>query len=118
RCLGKAHPGRRECMLSRFFQESDHLLASCARESLMELLDRITRLQMIEQTLDRTRVPVKTGSPPRISGSCDTTLLTTKRIWQGTDRREMDLIPRSLLPSSLYLLSRQSLSSIPGFLGS
>jgi len=40
-------------MLSRFFQESDHLLASYARESLKELLDRITRLQMIEQTLDR-----------------------------------------------------------------
>src|SRR5437773_10780493 len=49
----KAHLGRRECMLSRFFQESDHLLARYAGESLEELLDRITRLQMIEQTLHR-----------------------------------------------------------------
>ena len=40
-------------MLSRFFQESDHLLARYAGESLEELLDRITRLQMIEQTLHR-----------------------------------------------------------------
>jgi hypothetical protein len=40
-------------MLSRFFQESDHLLALYAGESLEELLDRITRLQMIEQTLHR-----------------------------------------------------------------
>ena len=36
---------------SRFFQESDHLLALDARESLEELLNRITSLQMIEQTL-------------------------------------------------------------------
>ena len=34
-------------MLSRFFQESDHLLALYAGE----LLDRIASLQMIEQTL-------------------------------------------------------------------
>ena len=40
-------------MLSRFFQKSDHLLALYARESLQELLDRITSLQMIEQTLHR-----------------------------------------------------------------
>jgi two-component sensor histidine kinase len=40
-------------MLSRFFQESDHLLALYARESLEELLNRITSLQMIEQTLHR-----------------------------------------------------------------
>ena len=38
-------------MLSRFFQESDHLLALYAGESLEELLDRIASLQMIEQTL-------------------------------------------------------------------
>ena len=38
-------------MLSRFFQESDHLLARYAGESLEELLDRIASLQMIEQTL-------------------------------------------------------------------
>src|SRR5213592_3405183 len=49
----KAHLGCRECMFSRFFQESDHLLALYAGESLEELLDRITRLQMIEQTLHR-----------------------------------------------------------------
>ncbi len=46
-------------MLSRFFQESDHLLALYAGESLEELLDRITRLQMIEQLFTGTRVPVK-----------------------------------------------------------
>jgi hypothetical protein len=49
----KAHLGCRECMLSRFFQESDHLLALYGGESLEELLDRITRLQVIEQTLHR-----------------------------------------------------------------
>src|SRR5207249_7619070 len=107
----------RERMFSRFFQESDHLLASYARESLKELLDRITRLQMIEQTLDRTRVPVKTGSPPRVSGSCDTTLLTTKRIWQGTDRRKMDLIPRSLAPT-LVAFTFYLGNPFPRFLGS
>src|SRR6266581_9631185 len=53
----KAHLGRRECMLSRFFQESDHLLALYAGESLEELLDRITSLQMIEQTLHRHARP-------------------------------------------------------------
>jgi len=37
--------------LSRFFQESDHLLARYAGESLEELLDRVARFQMIEQTL-------------------------------------------------------------------
>jgi len=40
-------------MLSRFFQESDHLLALYAGESLEELLDRIARFQMIKQTFHR-----------------------------------------------------------------
>ena len=40
-------------MLSRFFQESDHLLALYAGESLEKLLDRIARFQMIEKTLHR-----------------------------------------------------------------
>jgi hypothetical protein len=38
-------------MLSRFFQESDHLLALYAGESIEELLDGIARFQMIEKTL-------------------------------------------------------------------
>ena len=38
-------------MLSRFFQESNHLVALYAGKSLEELLNRITSLQMIEQTL-------------------------------------------------------------------
>ena len=38
-------------MLSRFFHESDHLLALYAGESLEKLLDRIARFQMIEKTL-------------------------------------------------------------------
>jgi len=38
-------------MLSRFFQQSDHLLALNVGESLEEVLDRIASLQMIEQTL-------------------------------------------------------------------
>jgi hypothetical protein len=46
----KTHLGRRECMLSRFFQESDHLLALYARKSFEELLDRIASLQVIKQT--------------------------------------------------------------------
>ncbi len=40
-------------MLSRFFQESDHLLALYAWESLEELLDRVATFQMVEQTLHR-----------------------------------------------------------------
>ena len=40
-------------MLSRFFQESDDLLALYARESLQKLLDRIARFQVIEKTLHR-----------------------------------------------------------------
>src|SRR5947208_9764225 len=83
-------------MLSRFFQESDHLLALYAGESLGELLDRITRLQMIEQLFTGTRVPVKTGSAPRISGSCDTTLLTLARTQHCSDRK-IDVLPR-LIP--------------------
>ena len=52
-------------MLSRFFQESDHLLTLYAGESLEELLDRITSLQMIEKTLhgdassSENRLPAK-----------------------------------------------------------
>ena len=42
------HLGRRECVLSRFFKESDDLFALYAGESLEKLLDRIARLQVIE----------------------------------------------------------------------
>ncbi len=44
-------------MFSRFFQQSDHLLALYAGESLEELLDRITSLQMIKQTFHRHARP-------------------------------------------------------------
>jgi len=44
-------------MLSRFFQESDHLLAFNAWESFEELLDRIASLQMIKQTFHRHARP-------------------------------------------------------------
>ena len=47
----KAHLGRRECVLSRLFKESDDLRALYAGESLEKLLDRIARFQMIEKTL-------------------------------------------------------------------
>ena len=52
-------------MLSRFFQESDHLLALYAWEPLEELLDGIARFQMIEKTLhgdassSENRLPAK-----------------------------------------------------------
>jgi hypothetical protein len=49
----KTYLGRRKCVLSRFFKESDDLRALYARESLEELLDRIARFQMIEKTLHR-----------------------------------------------------------------
>ena len=48
-------------MLSRFFQESDHLLAIYAWEPLEELLDRIARFQMIEKTLHRDASSGKNG---------------------------------------------------------
>ena len=40
-------------MLSRFFEESDDLIALHAGESLEKLLDRIACFQMIEKTLHR-----------------------------------------------------------------
>ena len=40
-------------MLPRFFKESDDLRALYAGKSLEKLLNRITSLQMIEQTLHR-----------------------------------------------------------------
>jgi hypothetical protein len=46
-------------MLSRFFQESDHLLALYAWEPLEELLDRIACFQMIKQTFHRHARPSK-----------------------------------------------------------
>ena len=49
----KAHLGRRNCVLPRFFEESDDLRAFYAGESLEKLLDRIARFQMIEKTLHR-----------------------------------------------------------------
>ena len=49
----KTHLGRGESVLSRFFQESDDLLALYAREPLQKLLDRIARFQVIEKTLHR-----------------------------------------------------------------
>ena len=45
------HLRRRERMLPRFLEESDHLLALHAREPLKKLLDGIAGLQVIEKTL-------------------------------------------------------------------
>jgi hypothetical protein len=47
----KTHLGRRDCVLPRFFKESDDLRALYAGKSLEKLLDRIARFQMIEKTL-------------------------------------------------------------------
>jgi hypothetical protein len=61
----KTHLGRGKSVLSRFFQESDDLLALYTREPLQELLDRIARLQVIEKTLHgdassgKNRLPAK-----------------------------------------------------------
>jgi len=55
-------------MLSRFFQESDHLLALYARESFEELLDRIASFQMIEKTLYRNAGPSKDRFTPENVG--------------------------------------------------
>ncbi len=44
-------------MFSRFFQQSDHLLALYDGESFEELLDRIASLQMIKQTFHRHARP-------------------------------------------------------------
>ena len=52
-------------MLSRFFQESDHLLALYAWESLEKLLDRIARFQMIEKTLHRDASSGKNRLSPK-----------------------------------------------------
>ncbi len=52
---------------------------------------------MIEKTLDRDARSGKNRLSPRISGSCDTTLLTTTRIPHELDRRKTDLLLRSIL---------------------
>ena len=52
-----------------------------------------------------TRVPVKTGSPPRISGCCDTTLLTTTRIPHVRRGRKIHLRLGSTSQSNAYHLS-------------
>ena len=49
----KTHLRCRECVLPRFFKESDDLRALYAGKSLEKLLDRIARFQMIEKTLHR-----------------------------------------------------------------
>src|SRR5437773_7555851 len=68
----KTHLGRGENVLTRFFQESDDLLALYAREPVEKLLDRIARFQVNEKTLRRDASSGKNGSPPRISGFCET----------------------------------------------
>src|SRR5206468_3294419 len=65
-------------VLSCFLQQRDYLFPLHTRKSFEKLLDGIARLQMIEQTLYWDTRAGKTGSPPRISGSCDTTLLTSE----------------------------------------
>ena len=49
----KTHLGGRECVLPRFFKESDDLRTLYAGKSFEKLLDRIARFQMIEKTLHR-----------------------------------------------------------------
>ena len=46
-------------MLSRFFEESNDLLALYAREPLGKFLNRMASLQMIEKTLDWNAGPSK-----------------------------------------------------------
>jgi hypothetical protein len=85
-------------MLSRFFQESDHLLALYAGESLEELLDRIARFQMIEQTLHRhastseNRLAAKNFRILRYNAA------HAARIPHGSDRRKIDVLPRLIPP--------------------
>ncbi len=55
----KTHLGGGECVLPRFFQQSDDLLALHARKTLQELFDRIARLQVIKKTLHRHTRPDK-----------------------------------------------------------
>ena len=52
-------------MLSRFFQESDDLLALYTREPLEELLDRVARFQVIEKTLHRDASSGKNRFPAK-----------------------------------------------------
>jgi hypothetical protein len=52
-------------VLSRFFQESDDLLALYAREPVEKLLDRIARVQVIEKTLHRDASSGKNRLPAK-----------------------------------------------------
>jgi hypothetical protein len=61
----KTHLGRGQSVLSRFFQESDDLLALYAREPVEKLLDRIARFQVIEKTLHRDASSGKNRLPAK-----------------------------------------------------
>ncbi len=61
----KTHLGRGENVLTRFFQESDDLLALYAREPVEKLLDRIARFQVIEKTLRRDASSGKNRLPAK-----------------------------------------------------
>jgi hypothetical protein len=52
-------------VLSRFFQESDDLLALYAREPVEKLLDRIARFQVIEKTRHRNASSGKNRLPAK-----------------------------------------------------
>ena len=53
----------------RLFEKCEHLLSAHTRIILEEVFDRIATLQEIDQRITGTRVPPRTGVPPRISGS-------------------------------------------------
>src|SRR4029077_7933697 len=74
----KTHLGRGESVLSRFFQESDDLLALYAGEPVEKLLDRVARFPVIEKTLHRdassgkNRLPAKNFRVLRHDAAHDT----------------------------------------------
>jgi hypothetical protein len=99
----KTHLGRKQCMLPRFFKESDDLLALYAGKSLEKLLDRIARFQMIEKTLHWDASSSKNGLSAKNLRACDTTLLTITRIPYQLDCRKIDLLLPSTALNNNYL---------------
>ena len=54
-----AHLEHCERVLTCFLQQRDHLFTADTRKSLQEVVDRVTRFEMIEQTLHGLSCPGK-----------------------------------------------------------
>jgi hypothetical protein len=99
----------RQQMRPRFFEKRDNLLALHAGEALEELLDRITRLQVIEQASRRDTRASKDGFTAENFGILSDDLAHRRNLERKSAEREpalARLLERiELLPSAFTALS-------------